>query len=89
MLRSDGSVIWNTAPKGSRGDAQIRPPWAAMIDREIAKPIPIPSDFVVNIDSKMRSPAPGSKPFPESSTVMRTPVFGPCALHWMINSRRR
>jgi hypothetical protein len=63
------------------------PAWAAMIEREIDRPIPIPSALVVNIESKMLSPA--SSPVPESSTAMRTPSSGACNLDRMINSRGR
>jgi hypothetical protein len=61
-LRFDGRTIRKIAPTESPGDAQMRPPWAVMIEREIDNPMPIPPPLVVNIESKMRSPAPASKP---------------------------
>ena len=35
-----------TAPLGTFGVAQSRPPWASMIDRLIASPMPMPSGLV-------------------------------------------
>jgi hypothetical protein len=34
-------------PGPSSRIAQIRPPWASMIEREIDSPMPMPSGFVV------------------------------------------
>jgi hypothetical protein len=44
--RSGGRVNWNTAPRGSFA-AHNRPPWASMMDRQIASPIPTPLNFEV------------------------------------------
>jgi len=41
------TVNWNVMPGPSSRIAQIRPPWASMIEREIESPIPMPSGFVV------------------------------------------
>jgi hypothetical protein len=37
-----GRVIRRANPRGRRGDAERRPPWASTIDRQIDNPIPIP-----------------------------------------------
>ena len=37
------SVNWKIAPPDGYGVYQIRPPWASMIVRQMASPIPIPS----------------------------------------------
>jgi DNA-binding response OmpR family regulator len=42
-----GNVNRNTAPRGSFAPAHNRPPWAWMIDRHMASPMPTPFDFVV------------------------------------------
>src|SRR5262245_4948910 len=39
---SIGKVKWNLAPRDSLAVAHSRPPWASMIEREIASPIPNP-----------------------------------------------
>ena len=44
-----------------------------MIDRQIAKPMPMPLDLVVNNGLKMRSTIFGSIPFPVSATEVSTP----------------
>jgi cytochrome c biogenesis protein CcmG/thiol:disulfide interchange protein DsbE len=44
------------------------PSWASIIDRQIDSPMPMPCGLVVNIGLNIRSAAPGSKPFPVSST---------------------
>src|SRR6266852_3367544 len=44
-----------------------------MIDRQIAKPMPMPLDLVVNNGLKMRSTIFGSIPFPVSATEISTP----------------
>jgi hypothetical protein len=43
-----------------------------MIDRQIDNPIPMPFDFVVKNDSKMRSISLGFIPVPESAIDTRT-----------------
>jgi hypothetical protein len=42
-----GNAMCNANPHERPGVANKRPPWASTIDRQIASPIPIPSDFVV------------------------------------------
>jgi len=44
---SVGSVKQKTAPCGSFGIAQSRPPWASTIERLIASPMPMPLGLVV------------------------------------------
>ena len=48
---------------------------ASIIDRQIAKPSPMPLDLVVNNGLKIRSTIFGSIPFPVSATEISTP-FG-------------
>jgi hypothetical protein len=62
-----------TAPCGSAGVAQRRPPWRSIIERQIDSPRPTPLDLVVKNASKIRSVTPGSIPVPESFTETRTP----------------
>src|SRR6185369_6382819 len=64
-----GSVNWKTAPWGELEVAQRRPPWDSMIVRLIARPMPIPSGFVVKKASNTRSRFAGSSPSPVSRTV--------------------
>ena len=45
----------NVAPPYGLFSAQSRPPWASTIDRDTAKPIPIPFSFVVTKASKIFS----------------------------------
>jgi hypothetical protein len=42
-----GNVNWKTAPCGTLLDAHNRPPCASMIARQIDRPTPTPSGFVV------------------------------------------
>jgi hypothetical protein len=42
-----GSITEKTAPRGSFGIAQSRPPCASTIDRQIANPVPKPPGLVV------------------------------------------
>src|SRR5262249_5407289 len=51
FLRAGGSVNRNTAPCGELGEAQSRPPCASTMERQIDRPIPIPSVFVVKMGS--------------------------------------
>jgi hypothetical protein len=44
---SIGSVMQKTAPRGSFGVAQSRPPCASTIERQIERPIPKPVGLVV------------------------------------------
>jgi len=44
--RATGSSTLNTAPYGELDAAKILPPWASAIDRQIERPIPVPSAFV-------------------------------------------
>src|ERR1700722_19177352 len=67
-----GAVNWKTVPHGTRGDAQKRPPWDSMIDRQIESPMPMPSGFVVKKGSKMRCAIAGSSPGPVSPTATST-----------------
>jgi len=47
LLLASGSKKWKVAPAVALSVAQIRPPWASMIDFEIARPMPTPEGFVV------------------------------------------
>ncbi len=47
LLPASGSKKWKVAPAVALSVAQIRPPWASMIDFEIARPMPTPEGFVV------------------------------------------
>src|SRR5262245_18985937 len=60
------------APRGRLAVIHNRPPWASMIDRQIASPIPMPCALVVNSGLNIRSMAFGSTPFPVSSTDTST-----------------
>ena|SRR5213593_3607511 len=46
-IQAEGSVNAKVAPDPLFGSAHIRPPWASMIDRLIASPMPMPFGFVV------------------------------------------
>jgi hypothetical protein len=39
---ASGEITWKTAPCGSPGDADSVPPWDSIIERQIARPIPMP-----------------------------------------------
>src|ERR1043166_795612 len=68
-----GSVNLKVAPGPLFGSAQSLPPWASMIERLIANPIPMPPDFVVWNALKICSNLSGSIPTPQSDTVAATP----------------
>ena len=68
-----GSEISKTDPRLEADRSERRPLWASMIDRQIDRPMPVPSDFVVKNGWKMRSAFSGSIPGPESSTMINTP----------------
>jgi hypothetical protein len=42
-----GKVNWKIAPRSSLAIAHNFPPWASIIERQIASPIPIPCGLVV------------------------------------------
>src|SRR5436309_1284475 len=42
-----GRVKRKRAPRGAFAAAEIRPPWASTIERQIASPMPMPPDLVV------------------------------------------
>jgi hypothetical protein len=44
--RAAGSSTLKTAPYGELDAAEILPPWDSAIDRQIDRPIPVPSAFV-------------------------------------------
>ena len=67
-----GRLNWNKAPRGSLAVTHSRPPCASMIERQIAKPIPIPSGLVVQKASKRWSTTSGCKPGPVSRTDTST-----------------
>ena len=67
-----GSVKWTMVPQDLCDDAHSRPPCASTIDRQMERPRPIPSPFVVKKGSNIRSRLPGSIPVPVSVTVMET-----------------
>src|SRR5208337_517494 len=62
----------STAPCGVPGEAQMRPVCASTIERHIAKPMPVPSGFVVKNGLKICSAVSGLIPVPESRTTTRT-----------------
>jgi hypothetical protein len=45
--QASGRVNWKLAPRTELFVAQTSPPWASMIDRAMASPMPIPAGFVV------------------------------------------
>ena len=59
-----GRVTWNTVPCGTALATVMRPPCDSTIDRQIERPIPIPSAFVVKKASKMRLAFSGATPGP-------------------------
>jgi hypothetical protein len=83
------------APRSWSAVTHNRPSCASTIDRQIDRPIPIPSVLVVNIGLNIRSTTPGLRPFPVSSTdtityserwssaqtprQRRAPIFGHCS----------
>jgi hypothetical protein len=67
LSRTTGSSNSNIDPLTTPGDAQMRPSWCSMIERQMASPIPIPLPFVVNSGLKIRSTSEGSIPLPLSS----------------------
>lgn len=69
-----GNRMLNTDPSWPSEEAQILPPWASTIDRQMDSPIPMPSDFEVKNDSKIRLSWFGSIPVPESSIDKSTPA---------------
>src|SRR5215510_138157 len=68
-----GSVNLKVAPGPLLGSAQRLPPWASIIDRLMASPIPMPPDFVVWNALKTCSSLFGSIPIPQSDTATTTP----------------
>src|SRR6516162_6286039 len=62
-----GNSNWKIEPLDAPADAQIRPAWLSMIERQMESPIPVPRAFVVNRGLKMRSILDGSIPLPVSS----------------------
>ena len=48
-----GRTNWNTAPLGVFPTNHNRPSWASMMERQIDRPIPMPSGFVVNSGLKI------------------------------------
>src|SRR5215510_1759656 len=58
------------APRGRLAVIHNRPPWASMIDRQIASPIPMPCALVVNSGSNMRSIALGLNSYPMGLQVV-------------------
>ncbi len=63
-----GRTIRKTAPREWASEAESWPPWRSMIIRQIARPNPIPSGFVVTNASKTLSRLSASMPGPVSST---------------------
>jgi hypothetical protein len=68
----DGKVNLKVAPASELLLADIRPPWASMIERLIARPIPIPLDLVVKKELNSLSTFSNATPVPESVTATRT-----------------
>src|SRR5271156_3698103 len=83
-----GTVKRTSAPCGARGDADRRPPWASTMDRQIASPMPRPSDFVVKKVWNMRSATAGSSPVPVSCTATST-LLGSASLEDIVSSLER
>src|SRR5262249_8989999 len=73
--RIPGNVKWKVVPGPAFATAQIRPPWAPTIDRQIAGRGPMPRGLVVKKESKTRSRYWGSRPAPWSVTA--TPTMPP------------
>jgi hypothetical protein len=46
-------VNWNVAPSGALTSAQILPPCASLIERQIDRPMPMPLDLVVSCVEEM------------------------------------
>src|SRR5262249_42904427 len=67
-----GTTKRTVVPKSGFAVAQSRPPHASTIPRQIARPMPIPSRFVVKNGSKIRARCWGSIPAPESVTATST-----------------
>ena len=61
-------MIENVAPRSGLFFAQIFPPWRSMMERQIERPIPRPSDLVVMNGSKIDSSLSGAIPVPTSCT---------------------
>ena len=49
-----GKTNWNVAPGPAWPEADSRPPWDSTIDRQIDRPMPMPSDLVVKKASNSR-----------------------------------
>src|SRR5207245_7582049 len=67
-----GRLKRKIAPRGEFFIAHSFPPWASMIEREIASPMPIPSDFVMYNGSNMCSALSASSPLPVPFTSTTT-----------------
>src|SRR5262249_51378758 len=78
---STGKVKMNVAPPCSFPSAQSRPPCDSTMDREIARPIPMPLSFVVKKASKIFSEC--AMPGPASLTSTRT--TSPLRRAWTLN----
>ena len=70
--RAAGSNNENSVPPAIRGVIQIFPPWFSIVDLQIAKPIPNPSDLVVKNWSKMQLRSSAGMPSPVSAIVTCT-----------------
>src|SRR5690606_38063638 len=70
-LPQSGSVKLNTAPRPSLGAAHMVPPCERTMEREMDRPWPMPSRFVVKNASNTRRASPSGRPQPLSATRMR------------------
>src|SRR3954470_16869733 len=68
---ASGSETTKVAPRSGLFSADIRPPWATTIDRQMERPSPRPSRLVVTNGSKIDDSATEGIPLPQSRTSMR------------------
>ena len=73
LSRDHGHSKCIVAPPSGLLVAQIRPPWASTIVRQIASPRPSPARLVVTKGSNICSRSAGAMPEPMSATVTSTP----------------
>src|SRR6267142_1143518 len=71
-IAAAGRAKRTVVPKSAFEAAQSRPPNASTMPRQIARPMPMPSAFVVKNGSKSRSRYFGSIPTPASATATST-----------------
>ncbi|MNR01013.1 hypothetical protein D3C85_1168050 [compost metagenome] len=64
--------MWKAAPPSGGESAQMRPPCASTMERQIDRPMPMPSALVVKNALNSRSASSGAMPLPASRTVTCT-----------------